>query len=1712
MGATRRCATGPGPRVSTRFNHIGATSGVVGDIIEDLILTPSGDLSRYAGDEPIGVPVADTEGGYRPDLETREPGENYHFDANEFFVLGPIEVVAADVPLEIGGPKERAALAALAAWAGRVLSTEQLTEALWGDNPPRSSGKVLQNLVLRLRRTLGPDVIATRSGGYELRASPEAVDARRFERLVAEGRAGFANRDAAGVEALSAALALWRSNPLPEVADWPPARAEIARLEEMHRCLVEDLAEAELDIGHHREWVGRLEAMVFDEPLRERRWGLFMVALYRCGRQVDALRIYQRARATLGELGLEPGPDLRAIEQAISSHDASLAAPGAERVGRPLPTGVVTFLLTDIEGSTPLWERVPDAMSAAIQRHDELIEHAVSGAGGVVLKARGEGDSTFCVFTKTSSAVSAALAAREALAAHQWPEGLSLPVRMAIHTGEAHERDGDYLGPTINRAARLRGLANGGQILLSEPVAALVRDDLPEGWDLVELGEQALRGLGRPERVFTLIGSGAVVGRGATLIARSCPYLGLLPFQAEDDRVFFGRTEVLSALMERLARDRFVTIVGASGSGKSSLLRAGLVAGLKRSALLGSAGWTTIVFTPGARPLAELAAHLGPVCGDSAVDLLHDVESDPRALDVAIRQSLSTLPPQSKILLVIDQLEELFTLCKDEEDRRRFLDAVVDAASALDAPSVIVTALRADFFGHLAAHAAFARLLERHTLLLGPMDDRGLRDAIEGPARVVGLTLEPGLVNVIVGDVAGEPGALPLLSHALLEVWTRREGRMLTIAGYQASGGVAGAIARSADTAYDKLDPVEQRIARGVFLRLTELGDGTEDTRRRATLDELADHDPAAASRTETVLATLAAARLVTVAEETVEVAHEALIREWPRLRTWLDEDRDGLRVMRHVTYAARDWAERGRDDTELYRGHRLATALEWRAAGHHDDLNALEHEFLDAGQREFAERARAQARAARRLRALVAGTGVALVIAVIAGLVAVGQRNEANDARDRADAAAHAETVRRLAAQSQLTQDTNLSLALLLALEANRRDDSFETRGALQSALLSNPELLGFLRGSAESYNSVSISPSGLVAAGSRDGTVDLWTAHDRRLVGTLPVGRGRVVVDFAPDGVLLAVLSEQDHRLSVWDTSSRTMVGGAFTDEAALASSGTFAFSPDGQHLTASVRSGEIATWNLATRQETGHRLTSDAGGAFRAVEYSPDGRVLAAGTEAGRVVLYDAATGAPIAPMLAPGPNSTVISLGFDPRGSRLVAGSRGGSTYMWDLTTGQHIASSVLDGITNAELAFSPDGGRLAAGSTTETVDFLDAEQPNVRLASVHTQGGVVLGTAYSPDGRYVATANINGTISIIDVVGERKLGRPLATEPPQSATFSPDGSVLASANNHDGSLSLLDAESGRVLHRLKPPGMRPVDVLLLAWPAFSPDSRRVAYGGLTGHVAIFDVGTGNLVTTLTPPPATTDQPFTDPAIMPLYVGPLAFSPDGTKLASAAFETATIFDLRSGQPQATVAGWDTLATTITFTPDSEHLVVSGYQSVTLVFDSDTGEQVGPPIGDSTAPAYLASIGPGDLLATSDFSGTIRIIDLPTRTQVGPPIVGPPVPVSGVHILPGGHELIATFYSAAGEAQLFDIATAQPIGDPFPSLGPYSAAAVSPDGSTLITGDGVRMIRWDLNPDHWRTTACSVAGRNLTPAEWAQYLPSGEPYRATCPEHTS
>ena len=895
-------------------------------------------------------------------------------------------------------------------------------------------------------------MIETRGDGYAL-ASSDLVDAGRFEALVHAGRAERAHDEpAAAKRRYGDALALWRGEPFGELADWPGAGPEIARLGELRRQAEEEAIDARLEDGEAANVVADLEVLVAAEPLREHRWAQLMRALSRSGRQADALRAFQRARSTLvTELGIEPGPELHAIEQAViaQSGDAVQTSngPGA-RVDR-LPSGVVTFVLTDIESSTRLWEEHPADMPDVLSLHDEILAHAVADAGGTLLKARGEGDSTFSVFVRATDAVVAAIAAQDALERAVWPAGIEPLVRVAVHSGEALERDGDYFGPTVNRAARLRSLCVGSEIVASHAAAELVRDHLPDGADLVELGAQRLRGLDRPERVFSILRPHARLGGDD---GRVNPYPGLRPFEVEDSERFFGRDAIIDAVINRLASTRFVAVVGASGSGKSSLVRAGVTARLRPVE-------TVVVITPGPHPARRLEF---------------------------------SSPPQ---VVVVDQFEELFTSCDDVDERNGFLDRLV----LLDAKVVI--AVRADFYGRCAEHHGLAERVTDSTLLLGPMQPAELRAATEGPARISGGRFEPGLVEEILSDLAGEPGALPLLSHALLETWKRRRGRTMTIDGYHAAGGVRGAISQTAEEMYATLDGHRQAVARDIFIRLTEVRDGGNDVGRRAGIDELESLENAGA--VAPVLDTLANARLVTIGDGSVAIAHTALISEWPRLRGWLDEDRDGLRLLRKLNDAATEWISLGREPGALYRGTRLAAVADWLAAEPNVRLQSVEREFIDASLAAHAAEREDERAATRRLRSLVRGLAAALVIALIAGIVAVWQRRDADHAATRAHRAAAAAESARLDTLARTLPDDQIDLAQLLAVENHRLFPSSTSEGSLEAALARTaPGLEQVLRFSAPSVFA-GVSPDGrlLVAAGT-DGQIRMYDLRSGALV----------------------------------------------------------------------------------------------------------------------------------------------------------------------------------------------------------------------------------------------------------------------------------------------------------------------------------------------------------------------------------------------------------------------------------------------------------------------------------------------------------------------------------------------------------------------------------------------------------------------------------
>ena len=564
----------------------------------------------------------------------------------------------------------------------------------------------------------------------------------------------------------------------------------------------------------------------------------------------------------------------------------------------------------------------------------------------------------------------------------------------------------------------------------------------------------------------------------------ACPFKGLASFDVDDAEVFFGRERLVAEMVARLAGAAVLGIVGPSGSGKSSALRAGLLPALADGVLPGSSGWAIALLRPGAHPL--------------------------RAFEQAVAQAA----PDGRLVIAVDQFEEVFTACHDEGERAAFADALVAAVRDPHRRAVVLIALRADFYGRCAAYPELWRMLGASHVPVGPMRRDELRRAIESPAQRAGLRVDAALVDALVADVQGEPGALPLLSTALLELWEQRDGRRLTFAAYDRTGGVHGAVARLAERVYDGLDPQQQAGAQAILVRLAGVGDGDAVVRRRVPLAEL-ERTPGAAG----VLAALADGRLVIVSREEAEVAHEALLREWPRLRAWLEEDVDGRRLHHHLGVAAREWDGRGRDPGELYRGARLAAALEWSGT-HEPELDAVERAFLD-------ESRAAGERSQRRLRAGLAGVGALLVVAVLAGLVALGQRGTARDRATAADA-------QRLG--SRALAENDLDRSLLLARQGVALDDSPQTRGSLLAALNKSPAAVGVMRGSGERMSALALSPDGsTLAAGDPAGNVFLFDTRTRRRVRAPDVhpGEWRIArLAFSPDGRKLAVAHDKPGR----------------------------------------------------------------------------------------------------------------------------------------------------------------------------------------------------------------------------------------------------------------------------------------------------------------------------------------------------------------------------------------------------------------------------------------------------------------------------------------------------------------------------------------------------------------------------------------------------
>ena len=1107
-------------------------------------------------------------------------------------VLGPLTVDGSGRL----GPRDRVVLQALVTRLGQPVSADELIDAVWRDRPPASAAKNLQSCVVRLRKALGARAIETTADGYRLAVPLDELDAGRFESEVARARQllelGEADRAAFLLEQ---ALELWRGAAFEELAEWPPARREAGRLEDLRLDAQELLLDAQLRCCRAPEVLPRAHEMVRSAPLRERRWELLALAQYRVGAQGEALRTIRQLRAVLAsELGIDPAPEVVALEQSILRQDPSLIVPAAR--------------------------------------------------------------------------------------------------------------------PATDR----------------------------------------------------------------------CPWQGLMPYDVGDAERFFGREADVAACLAILERSSFLALVGPSGSGKSSIMRAGVLSALR------SRGHRVVLITPGSRPM----------------------------------QALSALPENAPpgTVLAIDQAEEVFALCEDLEERRAFLELLADEARRRP---VLVT-VRGDRLTQVTEHAGFSRLVEQGLHLVGALDEAGLRDAVERPAYQAGLVIEPGLVELLVREVRDDPGALPLLSHALLETWQRREGNTLTVDGYHASGGIRGAVAQSAEQLYGQIEPDQRRQLRDLMLRLVSPGIGGEAVRAQVPRRLIASD-----RHHEQLIEMLVGARLVTSDEGVLEITHEALARAWPRLRGWLDDDVEGQRTRHHLSGAADAWDSLGRPDSELYRGGRLTRALDWHSRTQ-TALTDTEREFLsaaqaasDAEERSAAERARAQARLIRRLRIVLGGAAVLLVLALVAGGIAAVQSNradrnaaEARDAAESARQAAVSADARRVGGRSQLTDD--ITLSLLLAVAGARLEDSPETRVNLLAALAKRPQLVRSEPPGGGHLDDMAVSRDGRwIAASDDQNRMHLYDAATNRLLRSYDAGRppgdesGLMVAAFSPDSRQLAVTltgqgSTEPVRLldpnTMQPTTKLDFPGGQPVWAVDVR------FSADGRYLAATVQTvswsedaanapAYAVVWDMRSPSTPPVRLPT--GTNFQALALSPDGRIL---YTAWPLTAYEVATGEQI---WRREDLTSWLALDVNTKGTLLALGDTETpkDVFLVDAATGEtvHTLRGHRDSVS--EVRFSPDGSLVGSAARGALVGVVD-----------------------------------DGALSVWDTATGRPLER-WDTFDPWGVAFSPDNDLVYGGGG-DSMLRTWDLSmESTYLRQTTQVG----DAETFAHADFSPDGQQVAYSWLDeGH--------------------------------------------------------------------------------------------------------------------------------------------------------------------------------------------------------------------------------------------------------------------------------
>jgi WD40 repeat protein/class 3 adenylate cyclase len=1163
--------------------------------------------------------------------------------------------------------------------------------------------------------------------------------------------------------------------------------------------------------------------------------------------------------------------------------------------------------------------------------------------------------------------------------------------------------------------------------------------------------------------------------------AGECPYKGLASFEAEDARLFFGRERLVGELAARTVGVGLAAVVGASGSGKSSVIAAGLLPSLRAGLLPGSERWRSVVMRPGEHPLA-------------ALDSL----------------SISDQDADERLVLVIDQFEELFTTCQDDEERSRFVERVVAIARDTER-TVVVLALRADFSGECATYPELAELLAANLVLVGPMTSDELRRAVELPARRAGVRVESSLAEALVAEIGDEPGGLPLLSTALVELWMARSDGWLKLEAHQSQGGVRGAVARLADSSYDNMTDEERSAARRLFMRLVSTGEEGTLSRRTVPLAELdLGSDPVLAS----VVGRLTDDRLLTAHDSAVEVAHEALLREWPRFQEWLTEDAQGRELREHLTQTAKRWAEADRDLAELYRGARLSATLDW-AAGRQQELNELEREFLAESRAESERELARQRRTNRRLKGLLIGVGVLLLAALAAGVFALAQRS---DAQKKARIALG----RQLGAEA--VSQPRIDLSMLLARESLDLDRSLQTEGTLLATLLREPAVTGTFTVPIEDRpQQVRVSPDGgAIAVSTNNNVMRFYDTGTHRVIRTQPLINADYV--YVPStGLLFAAAPGDPPAYTLLDPESGRGLGKFIFSKLWQVTPST-PFEP--AIVTADGRRAFViwAVWNQDGSQGATYAETwrLDRPGPSHLVPLHAKGIIAATGTTDGRLIVatngaistWNMATMRRISEVPGPRLRPEFVSGALSPDGRTLAYGLGDGTVHFFDIATGQEVAGTGAHSAAVARMTFSPDS-RTVVSAGDDALAILWDPATGVPLERLTGHAGRILWPDFSADGKTLYTPSLDGTILQYDLGGARRFGSPFklgvagfraqTLDAAPLLAVAPDGRSFA-ATVAQSSVTIFSTSTLRRIATISLAGGQTVGAG--AWAG-----RRFVLGGGRGLVQIWDVA----------------------GVEPKPVAALQGLSNQGQLRSIATGAG-------GRVVAAVDGWDGPATTgggpppgegelaiwrdgrlvggkpmnlhtygnaVAVSRDGSMVAVATEDGRVLIVDGQTG-QAARTIRPHTAPVSVTTVAfsPDGTLASGSWAGIVNLWDPRTGKSLGHPTLVAQAPVSAIAFSPDG-ERFATSGGSSGHAKVWVTSTLQQLGDDFPGgEGSWGNIAYTPDGRYLFSAyaDG-SAYRWPVTVGAWADQACRVAGRNFTREEWQRFV-TGRSYERVCP----